>query len=237
MKRLLIVNVGSASTLLIEKYGNFEHWAKAAIGETKLMVGFHDGIHGQFPPLDLLAGVIIMGSPAMVTQQLPWMKKLEVDILRLAENSIPTLGICFGHQLIANAFGGKVANNPKGLEIGTVTVRRTSESHTDPIFSTLPMQFDSHTIHFQSVVSAPENATILASNDMEDYHAFRIGEATWGVQFHPEFSTDVMRTILLNNKQHLSQTELEQRLNRTTNTMDARSILPKFNQLVLKSIY
>ena len=51
----------------------------------------------------------------MVTQQLPWMKKLEVDVLRLAENSIPTLGICFGHQLVAKAFGGDVAENPKIL--------------------------------------------------------------------------------------------------------------------------
>ncbi|WP_339389075.1 glutamine amidotransferase [Vibrio caribbeanicus] len=237
MKRLLIVNVGSASTLLVEKYGNFEHWAKSAVGETKLVVEFHDGIHKPLPPLNSLAGVIIMGSPAMVTQQLPWMKKLEVDVLRLAENSIPTLGICFGHQLIAKAFGGDVAENPKGLEIGTVTVKRTCESHTDPIFSTLPMQFDAHTIHFQSVVSAPDNATILASNDMESHHAFRIGETTWGVQFHPEFSTDVMRTILHDNRQHLSQSELEQRLNRTTDTVNAQSILPKFNQLVLKSIY
>ena len=51
MKRLLIRMSVQRPILLVEKYGNFEHWAKAAIGETKLMVGFHDGIHEQFPKL------------------------------------------------------------------------------------------------------------------------------------------------------------------------------------------
>ena len=62
MKRLLIVNVGSAS-LLVEKYGNFEHWAKSAVGETKLVVELHDGINKPLPPLNSLAGVIIWAHP------------------------------------------------------------------------------------------------------------------------------------------------------------------------------
>lgn len=119
MKKLLIVNVGSAPESQLSKFGDFELWAKQAIGSTTLEIEFHDGITNPLPKPQVLAGVIIMGSLSMVTEEANWMKRLAAEIVQLAEHRIPTLGICFGHQLLSYAFGGEVNFNPNGLEVGT----------------------------------------------------------------------------------------------------------------------
>ncbi|MEF1291496.1 GMP synthase, partial [Vibrio sp. M260118] len=66
MKKLLIVNVGSAPERQLNKFGDFELWAKQAIGSTELEIEFHDGINQPLPSAEVLAGVIIMGSLSMV---------------------------------------------------------------------------------------------------------------------------------------------------------------------------
>ena len=235
MKKLLIVNVGSAPEKQIHKFGDFELWAKKAIGETSLNIVFHDGVHNPLPDDTSLAGVIIMGSLSMVTEETDWMKRLSAEIVKLTTLHIPVLGICFGHQLLAYAFGGKAGFNPNGLEVGTVEITRTTESEHDPIFSTLPKQFLAQTIHYQSALTLPENAVRLAESRLDRHHAFRIGNCTWGVQFHPEFSADIMTDMLDNVKEELESKLLSQKKQQVTETDDARQILVLFARLCVSN--
>src|SRR3546814_9741838 len=77
--------------------------------------------------------------------------------------------------------------------MGTVAVDLLPAAADDPLFAGLPDRFLAQATHQQSVLRAPEGATVLARSDHDDCHAFRWGEAAWGVQFHPEFGTVHMR--------------------------------------------
>jgi GMP synthase (glutamine-hydrolysing) len=148
------------------------------------------------PPVDMLSGVIITGSPAMVTDKDDWMQMLIAWIPQVVEHNIPLLGICFGHQLLAEAMGGHTDYHPKGREMGTAYIQLTPEGKQDKLLGALPDDFLAHTTHAQTVLSLPANALRLAENSFESHHAFRCGDSAWGVQFHPEFSADIMRAYV-----------------------------------------
>ncbi|MDC5818724.1 glutamine amidotransferase [Vibrio europaeus] len=233
MKKLLIVNVGSAPKSQLSKFGDFELWAKQAIGATTLEIEFHDGIANPLPKPHLLAGVIIMGSLSMVTEETNWMKRLAAEIVQLAELNVPTLGICFGHQLISYAFGGEVDFNPNGLEVGTVNISRLTSSKDDPLLSQLPEHFHAQAVHFQSVLALPKQAVRLAQSNLDQNHAFRVGECTWGVQFHPEFTPDIMLDVLENFQEELGEAQIEAKKQQVTSTPHAQQILKRFSRLCL----
>ncbi len=230
MKKLIIVNVGQPAKEQDEKFGGFEMWAKNAIGEQGIDIVFHDGIHDLLPPYNTIAGVIIMGSLSMVTEQKEWMLRLAKQIRELGDLNIPLLGICFGHQLIAYALGGEVGYHPKGLEIGSTPISTQPASKDDPIFSHLPNNFTAQAVHYQSVLTLPEKATLLASSDFEPHHAFRVGRCTWGVQFHPEFTTENIALSIESVKEELGQ-QYELKKQQVTETPDAKQVLIHFAQI------
>jgi len=231
VKKLLIVNVGSAPESQLSKFGDFELWAKQAIGATTLEIEFHDGIANPLPKPHLLAGVIIMGSLSMVTEEASWMKRLAAEIVQLAEHHIPTLGICFGHQLISYAFGGEVNFNPNGLEVGTVNISRLTDSGNDPLLSQLPEHFHAQAVHFQSVLTLPSQAVRLAQSNLDQNHAFRVGECTWGVQFHPEFTADIMLDVLENFKDELGEEVVSRKIHQVVPADEAQRVLVNFARL------
>jgi GMP synthase (glutamine-hydrolysing) len=132
----------------------------------------------------------------MVTDNAPWSVRLAQWILSLHEAEIPVFGICYGHQLLARAAGGRIGYHPYGKEIGTVSVRLLPGCADDPVLQALPEAFLAHATHSQTVPALPAGATRLAANAHEPHHAFRLGECSWGVQFHPEYSVDIMRAYI-----------------------------------------
>ncbi len=230
MKTLLIINVGQPPQEQLEKYGDFEHWAQRAIGDVGIDITFLDGVREELPAYDTLAGVIIMGSLSMVTEKSDWMLRLSQNIVEMTEKKIPLLGICFGHQLIAQALGGQVGYNPNGLEIGTAQLSRHECIKDDPLFECVPENFLAQTVHFQSVLKLPDEAVCLAKSDLDPHHAFRIGSCTWGVQFHPEFTSEIMHDSIVDMKEHLEES-LEAKIGQVNETDQAKQILVRFANL------
>lgn len=146
----------------------------------------------NLPEAKDISAVIITGSPAMVTDREPWSVKVEKYLRDIADKDIPVLGICYGHQLICQAFGGTVGYHEKGDEIGTVKIELTEEGKKDILLGVLPDNFLGHVIHSQTALEVPKGAKILARNDFEKHHAFVIHNNIWGVQFHPEFNGEVI---------------------------------------------
>lgn len=196
MRPIAILKTGDTLPGIGEVRGDFDDWISPGLGvspDEVLVIEAHRG--DALPNEDEIAGVVVTGSPAMVTHREPWSEGAGVWLAELARADRPILGICYGHQLLADALGGEVGSNPLGREIGTVEIE-FSDHRGDPLLSTLPARVDVHTTHVESVLSLPRGATLLARSEGDPHHAYRIGERVWGVQFHPEFDADIMRRYI-----------------------------------------
>lgn len=159
------------------------------------VVRVHQGELCVDPP-DHYAGILVTGSPHMVSSLAPWMKKSAHWLRRAFETGVPILGVCFGHQLLAHALGGRIGTNPNGLEAGTITVHFNAGYGEDPLFGVLPKNAHFNVHHHESVLDLPNGAQVLGWNDHDAHQAIRYGERAWGIQFHPEIRAQIMRDIL-----------------------------------------
>ena len=132
MKKLYIIKIGTTFPQTAEQLGDFDRWTLSSLGPLDVEPCVVDAEHGEaLPPAGDGAGVVVTGSHAMVTDNLPWSVELETWIPSLVENDVPFLGICYGHQVLARAMGGEVGFHPNGREVGTVEIERLPESETD----------------------------------------------------------------------------------------------------------
>jgi GMP synthase (glutamine-hydrolysing) len=191
---LALVKLGETFDDLRAERGDFEHWMAAGVGDTRLPILVIDPRRGDaLPAPERIAGAIVSGSHAMVSHRADWSEATGAWLAQLVAHGTPVLGICFGHQLLAQALGGEAGDHPGGMEIGTVAVQLTAQASADALMQGLPARFDAHVVHSQSALRLPEGAVRLAGNDFEPTQAFRVGQNAWGVQFHPEFDTGIMR--------------------------------------------
>lgn len=200
MSCVLIVKTGDAFPEVVDQYGDFE-----TLFEQQLSTALPAHMTLQVwdaqrqltaPALDNLTGIVITGSHSMVSDAEPWSEALKPWLQEALASDIPMLGVCYGHQLMAAAFGGISDYHPAGRESGTHTVRLTQAGQQDPLFRQLPKRFAAHLTHAQSVMQAPHGSTVLAHNSHDAHQALRYGPRQWSVQFHPEFTTPVMRAYI-----------------------------------------
>jgi GMP synthase - Glutamine amidotransferase domain len=195
MKRapFLILETGQPVPSL-RRYGRFPHWIRVAAGLEQADTVVVDVAHGEaLPERGRFAAAIVTGSAAFVTDRAEWSERSAGWLRDAAHDGMPLFGICYGHQLLAHALGGQVDYNPAGRESGTIVLDLEPPAAEDPLFAGLPARFPAHATHLQTVLRAPAGATVLARSPQDNCHAFRWGQNTWGVQFHPEFATHHMR--------------------------------------------
>ncbi len=132
-----------------------------------------------------------------------WMSDA-LDLIRCGvELGIPTFGSCWGHQMIARAFGGRVAHDPERAEMGCHPVELNASGRHDPLFSGFPSRFLANMGHHDRVIELPPNAVELASNESQPNQAFRLGDAVaYGTQFHSELDARRERERLIRYRQH-----------------------------------
>ncbi len=148
------------------------------------------------PAADAIAGIIVTGSSHSVTEQAPWMKRAGAFLRAVSEDGVPVLGLCFGHQLIADAFGGRVEKNPRGREIGTVVLELSEEAAADPLYRGCARAMKIQATHVDSVVALPKDARLFATTSLDPHAAYAIGERVRCVQLHPELDADIIRAYV-----------------------------------------
>jgi GMP synthase (glutamine-hydrolysing) len=136
-------------------------------------------------PRDAYDAVLVFGGGMHIDQEdsHPWLREEGRWLGELLERPVPTLGVCLGSQLLAQAAGASVGLLTEP-EIGWSEVELTEAGAADPVLAVLPGRFDAFQWHHYGH-ELPDGAVALARN-AASLQAFRLGEAVWGVQFHPE---------------------------------------------------
>jgi GMP synthase (glutamine-hydrolysing) len=131
---------------------------------------------------DACDGVVLSGSPEMLSES-KTQAKYEAEARAVRESDVPVLGICFGHQLMAHAFGAKVVRDKEPV-LGMVKTKVVKE---DPLFSGLPRSMMLLESRYEVVASLPEGFSLLAKSATSAIAAMRHNRRLlYGVQFHPE---------------------------------------------------
>jgi GMP synthase (glutamine-hydrolysing) len=211
-QRVLVVH--NAST---DPIGRFGEW----LGEAGLELEIVDG--PQLPAsLEGYAGLIVLGGPMGATEDdvAPWLSPERALLREAVSTEVPTLGICLGAQLLAVAHGGRVTVNPEGPELGAQLIAKRSAAATDPLFGPLPITPDVLQWHYDAVVALPAGARQLASSPVCDQQAFRLGRLAWGLQFHPEATTDMVRAWVEHDADRLDGYDLDRIVSRAAAIQD-----------------
>lgn len=237
MPRLLIVKTGDAFADVIRDHGDFEALFRAELAPVceGLDLEVFDARHDGTPPaLTEDDALVITGSHAMVSDAESWSEALKPWLREARERGIAMFGVCYGHQLMAAAFGGDSGYHPGGRETGTHRVRLTEAGHHDTLLGALPEAFPAQLTHAQSVLAAPPGAEVLAVNDHDPFQALRYGPRQWSVQFHPEFTPAVMRAYLCHQYAGLAEQgrDPEALLAAVAPTPEATSLLARFCALL-----
>jgi GMP synthase (glutamine-hydrolysing) len=119
--------------------------------------------------------------------------------------NMPLLGICFGHQLIAEIYGGEVSNDHAQKKTGSYSVMLTEEGSRDQVFSMLPQTFLAQYGHKDSVTKMPQGATLLATGDRCSFSALRYGPHAYTTQFHPELTANDVKWKLEHSPGYLPE--------------------------------
>lgn len=230
-KLTLVLKTGGTIPAIAKEWGDFEDWIFDAMSVPEaqsLCISVFEG--EPLPDIASLSSIVITGSPAMLTQDLQWIRQSQEYILEVIEAGLPVLGICFGHQLLAHTLGGKVDWHPGGREIGTTNVSLTRHAEDDELFGDLVNNFPVHTTHMQTVTNLPAGTRVLANNQFEAHHALRFRERVWGVQFHPEFDASIMRGYIEARSEQIEAEGLNAKeiLSAVESTPQAAGLLKKF---------
>jgi GMP synthase-like glutamine amidotransferase len=148
----------------------------------------------SIPDLEPYDMLLVTGGPQNVWQEdkCPWLVSEKAAIRQfVVAMKRPYLGICLGHQLLAESIGGHVglANAP---EVGIVPVRRTLAGLVDPLFKGFSDPFDVLQGHSSEVTSLPDGVAVLASSETCKIQAFRYGKHAYGLQFHVGISDEMV---------------------------------------------
>ncbi|MGH2506301.1 MAG: type 1 glutamine amidotransferase [Ktedonobacteraceae bacterium] len=148
----------------------------------------------------------------------------------LLEDDFPTLGICFGHQLIGETFGGQVASDNEQSKVGSFEISLTEEGERDALFSTLSHTFMGQYGHHNSLSILPQNAVVLATGERCKFSALRYGNRIYTTQFHPELTAQDVYWKLEHSPGYLPEGDSLGEIIQPS--PEASTLIPKWSELV-----
>ncbi len=178
-----ILETGRPPAALRAQWGTYGDMIRTMLGRNRTYRSY-DVQAGELPgdPAECSA-YVITGSPAGVYDDLPWIPPF-LAFLRKVRGQAKLVGICFGHQAMAKAFGGDVAKSPKGWAVGL----HRYEIVEPPPGMREPLAFAIPAFHQDQVVTLPPGARVLAASEFTPFASIGYDDDTVSVQGHPEFS-------------------------------------------------
>ena len=190
---------------LIEKHGDQDEFYEYIFHKVDPSINLkvYDVVIDEYPnDIDECDGYIITGSKLSTYDDVHWIKTLEEYIRTLDASKKNLLGVCFGHQLIAQALGGKVEKAKVGWTLGVQPYDFLSnfpwvKNHNESVRLI-------HS-HQDQVTELPVKAELIAKNDMVPIAMFRVGDHIMSMQGHPEFSEDYAHDVATLRKEILGE--------------------------------
>lgn len=194
--RIGIIETGRPPETLQAKHGSYPDMFIALLAESNPDLDFTTfaAIDGEVPDDPTACdGWLITGSRHGVYERLPWMEKLARLIRGAAAAKVPTVGICFGHQIMADALGGKVEKSDKGWGLGLHVYDVAGRPRFMP---DAPARITVPAVHQDQVVALPDGATVVASSAFCPYAAIAYDDTGLSFQGHPEFTEAYQRDLI-----------------------------------------
>jgi GMP synthase-like glutamine amidotransferase len=162
--------------------------------------------NGDRLPADLTEhdGLLVLGGPQSAVEGFPELDPVR-ELLRAAiAGDVPTLAVCLGGQLLAQAGGGAVRVAVDGPEVGPALVAKRDSADADPVFGPLPLSPDVLQWHHDEISELPAGATLLASSPVYPNQAFRVGRSVYGLQFHIETTPEMVLAWAESDRERLA---------------------------------
>ena len=197
--RIGIIETGKPSATLEELFGDYPFMFEQLIGATLGDASFFTKciVSGEKTGAPEQAdGWLITGSRHGAYDRQPWIEPLEEFIRECFAKSKPMIGVCFGHQIIAQAMGGKVQKSNKGWAVGP---EKYNISNKPDWMTHLSKTYTSHAIHQDQIIEIPKNATVISSSGFCEFAGLLYGNPdapnAITVQSHPELSDGFVKKI------------------------------------------
>lgn len=199
MTYVAILETGVPPEGLENTWGSYPHMFAQRLARDGREFRVFRTLEGELPdPAHRLAGVVITGSPAGVYENHVWIGEL-IGWLRALDPDVPVVGICFGHQVMAQAYGGHVEKSDKGWGVGLHEYHIQDHELWQTLSgSEAPPAIRVAVTHQDQVVAKPESAVVLAGSDFTPFGAlYYTHRKALSFQCHPEFSHDYAEALLV----------------------------------------
>jgi GMP synthase-like glutamine amidotransferase len=187
-----ILETGRPPVALRAQWGSYNDMIRTMLG-FKRNYRQYDVQAGELPAVPTeCSAYVITGSSAGVNDDLPWIPPF-LDCLRQIRGKAKLVGICFGHQAMAKAFGGEVVQSPNGWAVGM----HRYDIVEPPPGMLEPLSFAIPAFHQDQVVTLPPGARVLAANASTPFASIGYDDNTVSVQGHPEFTPAFSAALIM----------------------------------------
>ncbi|MCP2729962.1 glutamine amidotransferase-related protein [Limnofasciculus baicalensis] len=223
--RIGILETDQVSHDLIDDFGSYADMVEAWLRQECREFAFsrYDVVQQIYPQhISECDAYLITGSKASAYDQAPWLYTLSQFIRNLyIQSKKKLIGICFGHQLIAQTLGGVVHKSPKGWGVG---LAKSEVYKTKPWMIPIANSFKLSVIHQDQVIKLPKNATAIAGNSFCPYSVVTYGESVLTFQGHPEHQKTYTQALMVRRKDFMEEAVFSAGLRSLDDDSDAQLV-------------
>lgn len=208
--KVTIIETGRAPGRLSEDFPRYPRMFEALLSAADAGLRFETVslVEGEaLPDVAACEGVLITGSPAGVYDATPWMEPLRRFVRAAFAVETPMVGVCFGHQIIADAMGGDVRKSEKGWGVGRHTYQLLQHR---PWMAGAGASVSLAVSHQDQVITPPEGAVTLARSAHTEHAMLAYAQApVMSLQGHPEFGDDFVAALYAARRGRLSDAQVD----------------------------